>query len=263
MWSLNRCLIFLGFGILFGLPVLSAAEGLAAVSSLSIAAASDLRYALDEVVENFKKVQKEPELQVHVSYGSSGSFVNQILQKAPYDLFLAADSQYTKVLSDQGLAEKEFHYAKGHIALWVPHTSKIDLAKVGMNAVVSSDVKRIAIANPRHAPYGKAAIMALESAGLYSKSLSKLVLGENIAQATQFVQTGAAQIGVIALSLAQSEPLRKEGRFWIIPESTYSVLDQTGVILKQTQNKHAYEFKDFLLGELGQKILRKYGLASS
>lgn len=230
---------------------------------LQLAAASDLKFALDEAIQVFEK--KHPQHSVRASYGSSGNFAAQLMQSAPFDLFLAADARYTEVLIEKGFAKKEdsFRYATGRIVLWVQKSSSVDLKK-GINVLLDPKIKKIAIANPKHAPYGEAAVAALKSAGIYEKIEKKLVFGENVAQAAQFIQSESAQAGLIALSLAKAEPMEKSGRYWKVPESSYPPLKQSGLILnrKNGDSVFAQEFKSFLLSAEGQEILEKYGLGS-
>ena len=167
-----------------------------------IAAASDLRFALVEIVARLH--QLEPTFDVQVTYGSSGTFFAQLINGAPFDLFLSADSDYPKQLALRGLTlpGSEFTYAVGRLAVWVPAASPLDVEKNGLQTLVDPRVRHVAIANPVTAPYGRAAEAAMRKAGLYDRVRPKLVLGENVAQALQFVQSSSADAGIIALSLA-------------------------------------------------------------
>ena len=158
---------------------------------LSVAAASDLKFALDEIVLAFQR--EHSDIRVRVSYGSSGNFYAQLAQRAPFDLFFSADVSYPTKLVDAGLAvaNSKFSYAMGRIVVWAPTNSPIDPTKLGAAALQHPALHRIAIANPDHAPYGKAAVAALVKLGIYDAVKSKLVFGENIAQTAQFVDTGA------------------------------------------------------------------------
>ncbi|MCX7423311.1 MAG: molybdate ABC transporter substrate-binding protein [Planctomycetia bacterium] len=227
---------------------------------LTVAAASDLKFALDELVAGFQKAH--PEITVKMIFGSSGSLFAQILNDAPFDLFLAADIQYARGLTEQGKALKEtlFPYALGHIVLWVPLTSPLNLDELGIQTLVDVRVKKVAIANPQHAPYGRAAEAALKNLGVYEQVSRRLVLGENIAQTTQFVDSGAADVGIIALSLALAPAMQGKGRFWRIPVDAYPPLLQGGVILNRCQDRDAAaEFQAYLIGEEGRNTLRRYG----
>src|SRR5439155_3328701 len=172
-----------------------------------VAAASDLKFAFDELARDFQA--RHTGIAVKVTYGSSGNFYTQLASEAPFDLFLSADLDYPRKLVAQGRAvkETEFQYAVGRLVVWVPNGSPLDLDQLGIRAVTDPRVKKVAIANPRHAPYGRAAEAALKHAGVYDQVKDRLVLGENIAQAAQFVESGAADVGLVALSLALAPTL--------------------------------------------------------
>jgi molybdate transport system substrate-binding protein len=227
---------------------------------LSVAAAADLRFALDDIVAGFQG--EHSDIQVRVTYGSSGSFFAQLSNNAPFDLFFSADMDYPRRLIDKGLASREsaFVYAVGHLVLWVPRDSPLDVEKLGMQVLLSPSVRKIAIANPRHAPYGRAAEAALKTAGLYDRVQDRLVYGENVAQTAQFVQTGSADVGLIALSLALAPTMHAGGHYWEIPADGYPRLEQGGVILSRTGNVAAAQaLRAYVLGERGKTILRRYG----
>lgn len=228
---------------------------------LQIAAAADLQSAMPEVIRAYQALR--PGQEISSAFGASGKFTTQIQQGAPFDLFFSADSDFPKKLSHVGLVEGEaFPYATGHLALWVLNESKLDLQQ-GLNVLLSDTVKRIAIANPATAPYGRAAEEALKKQTFYNRIESKIVKGENIAQAAQFAESGAAEIGIIAVSLAHSPTLAKEGRYREVDPSLYTVLVQSGVVLKSGTHKiEAKEFRDFILSADGQKILASFGLGS-
>ena len=236
----------------------------ASASELVIAAASDLNAAVKELIAGFEKRTGHT---VKLSLGSSGNFHAQIRNGAPFDLFLSADLTYVRDLERSGLTEPEtsFIYAIGRIVVWVPRNASIDVQALGMKALVHPEVRKIAIANPEHAPYGRAAVAAMEKAGIYGAAKNKLVLGENISQAAQFVQSGAADIGVVALSLALAEPMKSQGKFWDVPLDQYPRMEQGAVILKQaTRSGHAAAAREFL-AELrspqGRAILQKFGFS--
>jgi len=229
---------------------------------VSVAAAADLKFALDEMLPVFQK--KNPGIRITVAYSSSGNFYSQLINQAPFDLFLSADLSYPKKLSQQGLTipGMEFTYAVGRIVIWVPSGSRIDVEKLEINALKDPSVTHIAIANPEHAPYGRAAEAALRSTGVYESVKQKLVFGENVGQTLQFVQSGNAEIGVIALALAMSPALREKGRFWEVPMGEYPRLEQGGVILKWAKDvEAARKFRTFLIGREGQSILEKFGFS--
>jgi molybdate transport system substrate-binding protein len=253
----------LGSAFLCGLLALAGCSNDRSTSGrrvLRVAAAADLKFALDEVLSRFH--ERHPDVRVRVSYGSSGNFFRQLSEHAPFDLFFSADVDYPRQLIARGLARKdsEFLYAVGHLVVWVRRDSGIDVEKLGARALLEPSVRKIAIANPRHAPYGRAAKKALESLGLYARVRDRIVLGENVAQAAQFVQSGAADVGVIALSQALAPTLRQEGRFWEIPLKDYPRLEQGGVILSWAEDRPAAEaLRAFVLGSEGKAILRRYG----
>jgi len=227
--------------------------------SISIAAASDTKFALDDLIAAFQK--DHPEVKVQATYGSSGNFYAQLSQRAPFDLFLSADITYPNKLIEAGLAvpDSKFMYAVGKLVLWVPTNSGLVPSK-GIEILNDSSVKKIAIANPEHAPYGKAAVAAMQKLGVYDAVKPKLVYAENIAQAAQFVESGAADAGLIALSLALAPPMRAKGAWWEIPSDAYPRLEQGGVILSWARNPTlTRQFKNFLLSDSGKEVLRRYG----
>ena len=190
-----------------------------------------------------------------MTYGSSGNFFTQIQNQAPFDLFLSADVNYPRQLLRRGIGipDSVFTYAIGRIVVWVPAASKLDPSA----ALRSPAVRHIAIANPQHAPYGRAAEVFLRSLENYDRISAQLVLGENVAQTLEFVQSGAADVGIIALSLALAPPVRTQGKYWEIPQSAYPKIEQGGVILKDSPA--AREFRAFLLSPAGGSVLRSYG----
>lgn len=226
---------------------------------LDVAAAADLKFAMDELKGAFNKAR--PDIAVSISYGSSGNFLSQISNGAPFDLFFSADIEYPRRLTEAGLAPKgsEFLYAVGRIVVWVPTASRIP-AERGVQALDAPEVRRIAIANPRHAPYGRAAEAALRAAGIYEAVKDKLVFGENVAQTAQFVESGAADAGIIALSLAIAPALANTGRYFEVPLDTYPRMEQGGIILGRARDPEAAKaFRDFILGPQGRATLKRYG----
>ena len=226
-----------------------------APEKLSIAAAADLQFVLAEAARQFH--QQHPQTELAVNYGSSGNFYAQIRNGAPFDMFLSADVQYPRNLAHDGIARADsvFVYAAGKIAVWVPASSTLDPA----TALRDPSVRRIAIANPQHAPYGRAAEAALRSMGLYDSIAKKLVLGENISQTLQFVQSGAADVGIVALSLAVAPNVRAQGRYWEVPVESYPKIEQGGVILKDSPEARA--LRDWLLAPAGRALLKQYGFS--
>jgi molybdate transport system substrate-binding protein len=227
---------------------------------MRIAAAADLKFALEEVRAEFERAH--PSIQIEVSYGSSGNWFAQLSNRAPFDLFLSADMDYPHRLVEQNLAEREseFVYAVGHLVVWVPKDSPLDLERLGIQAVVDPTVRKVAIANPKHAPYGRAAEAALKKFGVYDQVKDRLVLGENVAQTAQFIETGSADIGLIALSLALAPTMREKGRYWEVPLDAYPKLEQGGVILSWAQDHEAAAaVRSFLMSAEGKAVLRRYG----
>lgn len=225
-----------------------------------VAAAADLKFALDDISAAFRT--QHPDITVQVSYGSSGNFFAQLSNRAPFDMFFSADVDYPRQLIAQGVAAKdtEFLYAVGRLVVWVPRASALDLTRLGMHALADPAVRKIAIANPKHAPYGRAAEAAMKTLGVYETVRERLVYGENIAQTAQFVQTGAADIGIIALSLAVAPVLKDDGRYWEVPLESYPRIEQGGVILSwATDATAAQAVRAFVLGAEGRAILERYG----
>ncbi|MBI4470629.1 MAG: molybdate ABC transporter substrate-binding protein [Acidobacteria bacterium] len=231
-----------------------------AIGEVRVAAAADLKFALDEIVKQFR--QDHPKVQVDVTYGSSGNFYSQLLNQAPFDIYFSADVFYPRKLSEQGLAlpNSDFCYAIGRIVIWAPASSKIDVERLGMQALNDPAARRIAIANPKHAPYGKAAEAAMRSANVFERVKDRLVYGENIAQTLQFIQSASADIGIVALSLALAPKVREAGRYWEIPLDAYPRMDQGGIILKWARDPDsARAFRSFVSQPRGHEVLRKYG----
>jgi molybdate transport system substrate-binding protein len=228
-----------------------------------VAAAADLKFALDDVVTAFR--ERHPDITVTVTPGASGNLFAQLANRAPFDLFLAADIEYPRRLIEQGVADKdsEFVYAVGHLVVWVPKSSPLEVEKTGIETLLDPRVRKIAIANPKHAPYGRAAEAALKSLGVYDRVKDKLVRGESVAQAAQFVQSGSADIGVIPLSLALAPVMREQGRYQDVPQDAHPRLLQGGVILSWAQDRQAADrLRDFLLCPEGQAILKRYGFVT-
>jgi molybdate transport system substrate-binding protein len=226
--------------------------------TIRVAAAADLQSAMPEIARAF---EAQTGTSVDVAFGSSGNFYAQIQNGAPLDVFFSADNEYPKKLEESGFAEPHSTetYGVGKIVLWMPANAKCNPERDGWQCLQDPAVKKIAIANPAHAPYGKAAVAALQKAGIYEAIKAKLVLGENISQAAQFVQSGNAQAGIMAYSLALS-PALQDGKKWMIPAELYPRIEQTVVVLKSAKEKPAAkEFVKFATHGLGREILAKYG----
>ena len=231
----------------------------AGAGEITVAAASDLNFVFKEIVADFEKKTGNV---VKLSLGSSGNFYAQLSNGAPFDLFFSADIGYPKKLEETGLAETGtlYMYAVGRIVIWVPKGSPIDVRWLGMKVLQHPSVKKIAIANPKHAPYGRAAVAAMEYFKVYDAVKDKLVLGENISQTAQFVQTGGADIGIIALSLAVAPAMKERGTYWEVPLEAYPRLEQGAVVLKTAKDmKAARSFWEYIKGPEGTAVFRRYG----
>ena len=230
-----------------------------AAGPVTVAAAADLKYVLDSLVAVFN--QQHPQTPVTVVYGSSGKFYEQLSHGAPFDLFFSADSDYPRRLQQAGLTAGAPHaYALGQLVLW---SKKLDPSAKGMNTLLDPQVKHIAIANPAHAPYGQKAEEVLRHYKLYDHVKSRLVLGENIGQAAQYASTGAAEVGLLAYSLALSPELRRAGKFYLIPATAHTPLQQSYVVLKRAQgNAGAAAFATFMASPAAKQALHKYGFSS-
>jgi molybdate transport system substrate-binding protein len=231
---------------------------LCAAQEITVAAAADLQFAMQEVAARF---QKETGKTVKVIYGSSGNFFQQIQNGAPFDMFFSANLDYPKKLEAAGLIEPGsfYPYAKGKIVIWVGNDSKLDLNS-GMKVLPDPSVKKIAVANPEHAPYGQAAVAAMRKENIYDKVKDKFVLGENISQTASFVVSGSADVGIVALSLALSPNMKDKGRYAEIPAEEYPPIEQACIIVKSSKNKEtARQFLAFIKTAAIADLLRRYG----
>jgi molybdate transport system substrate-binding protein len=231
-------------------------------SAVSVAAASDLQFALDEAVAAYRAAH--PDVEVRVSYGSSGNFLAQISNGAPYDVFFSADVAYPRQLAERQLADSStlVVYAVGRVVVWVPKSSGLDVERLGIATLTDARVKKVSIANPQHAPYGRAAEAAMRSLGVYDAVAPKLVLGENVSQAAQFVESGSADAGVIALSLALSPAMRGAGSYWEIPADAHPRLEQGAIVTSNAKDREASrQFLAFVARGDGKAILARYGFA--
>jgi molybdate transport system substrate-binding protein len=226
--------------------------------TVAVAAASDLTYAMNEIAANFEKATG---CTVRLSLGSSGNFLTQIENGAPFDVFFSADIAYPKKLEMEGLAApgSTYLYAVGKIVLWTRKDSRVDVGK-GFSALRDPAVKKIAIANPEHAPYGRAAEEALRQSGVYDAIKDRLVLGENISQAAEFVESGNADAGILALSLVVSPAMKDKGRAWNIPENLYAPIQQGAVVVGAAANPQgARQFLDYIKLPATAALLERYG----
>ena len=230
-------------------------------ADITIAAASDLNFAFKELVTEYEKTTGN---HVKLTLGSSGNFFSQIQNGAPFDLYFSADIGYPRKLDEAGLVVPGslYPYAVGRIVLWAGKGSHLDLTK-GLEVLRDPTIKKIAIANPKHAPYGRAAVAAMEHFKVYEPVKDKLILGENISQAAQFIESGACDAGIIAFSLALAPAMKAAGQYWEIPAAAHAPLEQGAVILKQSkQPDAARQFLEFVKGPQGQEIMQRYGFTS-
>jgi molybdate transport system substrate-binding protein len=229
---------------------------------INVAAAADLSGALQEIAADY---EKRTGIVVKLSFGASGALTQQIQNGAPFDVFFSADMDYPRQLIAGGQADGTtlYRYAVGQLVLWVPQDSPLDVEHKGMDVLLDPSVKKISIANPQNAPYGRAAAAALKHYGLYEKLTGQLVLGENVAQAAQFVESGNAQAGFVALAHAVAPAMQSKGRYWVVPAEAYPPLDQ-GVILisRSAHSKDAAAFLGFVKTEEVAGMLRRYGFSS-
>jgi len=232
----------------------------AAAQDLTVAAAADLQAVLPAVAAQF---EKDTGRKITLTFGSSGNFYTQIQHGAPFDVFMSADIDYPKRLEQEGLAERLYEYATGHIVLWTRTDSGIDL-KDGLAVLADPKVKKVAIANPAHAPYGRAAVAALRHEKLYDRVSAKFVLGENISQTAQFAQSGNADVGIVALSLALGPALKAAGTYVEIPTDFHPPIAQAAVVVARSARKDlARRFVDALKQPAIVKLLQQYGFATS
>ena len=225
---------------------------------ITIAAAADLQFALKDVSARF---EKDSGNKVNLIFGSSGNFFSQIQNGAPFDVFFSADMEYPKKLEAAGQAEpgSTYQYATGQIVLWVRNDSKLDLTK-GLSVLLDPSIQKISIANPAHAPYGRAAMAALEHEKLAEQLKPKFVLGENVSQAAQFVETGSAEVGIIALSLAVAPAMMEKGRYVEVPAEFYPTLKQGCVVLTSSKKKAvAAAFVEFVKKPEMVELLKGFG----
>jgi molybdate transport system substrate-binding protein len=236
----------------------SASSAQAQHPSIRVAAASDLQLVMPEIAKAF---EDKTGTHVEVSYGSSGNFFAQIQNGAPFDLFFSADDEFPLKLIQSGRAEPRsaLVYGVGGLVLWMPANSKCNPQAEKWNCLLKPDVLKIAIGNPAHAPYGRAAVAALQSAHMYDQVRTKLVFGENISQAAQFAQSGNAQAGVLAYSQMRAPGMR-DGKQWAIPRDSYPPIQQTVVVLKGAREESvAEDFVKFVTAGPGRQLLQQAG----
>jgi molybdate transport system substrate-binding protein len=230
-------------------------------TELVVAAAADLSSALKQVGDNY---EKQTGVKIKLSFAASGALTQQIQNGAPFDVFFSADMDYPRQLISAGDADSAslYQYAVGKLVLWVPADSPLDVEHQGMKILLDPSVKKISIGNPQHAPYGRAAVAALKHAGLYDQVADRLVLGENISQAAQFVESGNAQAGFVALAHAIAPEMKGKGKYWEVPADFYPPLAQGVVVLTHSQRKkEAEEFVEYIKSKEAVEVLRQYGFS--
>lgn len=226
---------------------------------ITIAAAADLKFALDDVVTTYQ--QDYPSDEVVVIYGSSGKFHTQVQQGAPYDLYFSADIAFPRRLAEAGFAGSPVvPYAFGRIVLW---SATLDASALRLEHLANdARIHHVAIANPKHAPYGQRAVEALQASGQYQALEAKMVYGENIAHAAQFVDSGNAQVGIIALALALNPQLSAKGGYWLIPHDLHEPLEQGFIVTKRgANNQLAHRFAAFMSSPAARAVMSRHGFA--
>lgn len=229
---------------------------------ISLAAAADLSIALPEIAQAFEKTSG---VVVKLSFAASGVLTQQIENGAPFDVFFSADLGYPKQLISEGKADGStlYTYAVGELVLWTPASSPLDLEQKGMQVLLDPSVKKIAIANPQHAPYGRAAVAAMKHYDLYEKVSDRVVLGENVAQAAQFVESGNVQVGFVALAHALAPAMKGKGKYWRVPAEAYPPLDQGAVVIAHSPHaQDARAFLEYMKSAEARAILQHYGFTS-
>jgi molybdate transport system substrate-binding protein len=240
--------------------VFGMSRGISNGQEITVGAAADLRFVMQDIAGRF---QKETGISVKFVYGSSGNLFQQVQNGAPFDMFFSANLDYPRKLDSAGLTEPGtfYQYAIGQIVIWVPNDSKLDVNS-GLQSLLNPAIKKIAIANPQHAPYGQAAVAAMKKENVYDKVADKFVLGENISETASFVVSRSADVGIVALSLALSPNMKNRGRYTGVPQVDYPPLQQACVILKSSQHKDAARsFLNFIKIPAVTDLFRTHGFA--
>ena len=236
--------------------LLLALAGVCAAEEITVAAASDLQYAMKEVAARF---QQQTGNTVRLTFGSSGNFYAQINNGAPFDVFLSADAEYPRKLVEGRRGERLVVYGVGKLVLWAPTASMVDVNR-GIKGLIDPSIKKIAIANPQHAPYGRAAVAALKHEGVYDRLSARLIMGENISQTMHFMESGNVDAGFVALSLAVAPVAQGHGRFWMVPQEFYPPIEQAAVVVSRSSRKRtATAFLDFLNQPEIVEVMKVYG----
>ncbi len=244
--------------LLFSFSALGSGYG--AAQEITVAAAADLQSVMQEVGTRF---QQESGKTVKVTYGSSGNFTQQLQNGAPFDMFFSANLDYPRQLEAAGLTEPGtlYQYATGKIVVWVANGSTLDVSS-GLRVLLDPSIKKIAIANPQHAPYGKAAVAAMQKENVYDQVKDKFVLGENISQTASFVASGSADVGIVALSLALSPNMKERGRYSEVPAGDYPPIQQACIVMRSSKNKSvAEQFQKFIQSPSIRDLFEKFGFA--
>jgi molybdate transport system substrate-binding protein len=231
-----------------------------APTKIRVAAATDLRSCLDALTDAFQI--EHPNFDLLPTFGASGVLLTQLKSGLETDLYLSADIAYAHDLAAAGLAAEAdvFESGQGRLVIWVRNESPIDVLKLGAEGLLDTSVRRVAIANPVHAPYGRAAVAALEHLGLHERLKEKLAIGESAAQAAQYVESGAAEVGILPMALAKGIRLSERGRFWVVPADAHPPIRHGGAIHARANDRAAtVAFRDFLLAPAGRLILARYG----
>lgn len=260
MRSASRIALLICLAVSGCAPAAAPRTAVAPATRIRVAAASDLRSCLDALADEFQK--DFPNVDLLPSFGASGALVSQLEAGLDTDLFLAADFELARGLAAAGLAAEEdlFETGEGRLVVWVRNESPLDVAALGAEVLRDPSVRRVAIAHPEHAPYGRAARAALQSLGLLGSVEKKLAIGASAAQAAQYVESGAAEVGLLPLALALGTKLSEKGRFWKVPADAHPPIRHGGAIHTRAIDREAtVAFRDFLLSPRGRAILERYG----
>jgi molybdate transport system substrate-binding protein len=241
--------------IILSLALLLAVLGVQA-QKVNVAAAANLRYVLTEIKDMY--VKQNPKSKVNITFGSSGTLVQQISNGAAFDFFMAADNEFPVKLKDKGLTVGPMViYAYGKLALY---STTISVEKEGLAALKMASVKKIAVANPQTAPYGDRSVELLKSQGWYDELKDKIVIADNISAAAQYAFTSNTELGFIAYSFALAPDMAGKGHCYIIPQKLYKPIEQACILLKtSTYNTEAAKFKKYVLSDAVKPIWEKYG----
>ena len=257
---ITALLLAVGLTVLGGCTRPAPKRASKAPTKIRVAAATDLRSCLDALTDAFQI--EHPNFDLLPTFGASGVLLTQLKSGLETDLYLSADIAYAHDLAAAGLAAEAdvFESAQGRLVIWVRNESPIDVAKLGAEALLDTSVRRVAIANPLHAPYGRAAVAALEHLGLHERLNEKLAVGESATQAAQYVESGAAEVGILPLALAKGTRLMERGRFWVVPAEAHPPIRHGGAIHARAIDREAtVAFRNFLLSPAGRAILARYG----